>query len=473
MRKSDLILEAKGRVKDFKKLQKAGLICLNGAFFPGISYPPVTMYPLITEEAFLRGYQLLPDGLLDVYVHIPFCEKLCTFCHYPVKIKPSDEEINYYLQALEKEMDIYMHRLGVKIIKARSILIGGGTPTYLNSKQLKRFLGFFTSRLDLSLSCQFNIDLDPQTILGLEGCDRLKIIKSYGVNRITIGVQSFDDKILKRMNRSHNAEEAVKSIIRAKEAGFIVNIEFIIGYPSQTLESWIETIEKAISLETEEIQLYRLKLIPYGDRIGAISQSYNTRPDDFFSAEEIILRKRIAHLILYEKGYNQTLIRVFSKNPKVFSRYAQSLDWILRDIISFGQSSFSSFRDRFSLNTPELEEYYSYIEQGKLPINRGLVRTKEEQLRWALALPLRCKEVNKVIFQKQTGVSLDTVFREKIERLKKFDLAYEDNLTLKLTELGRFFADEISFQFYHPDYMPFPKTSYAEGELNPFHDNEL
>lgn len=473
MIKSDLIKEAEERIKDLKKLQKAGLICLDGTFFPGIAYPPLTMYPPITEEVFLRGYQLLPDGLLDVYVHIPFCEKLCTFCHYPVKIKPSDDEMDYYLQTLEKEMDIYMRRLGVKIIKARSILIGGGTTTYLNPAQLKRFLDFFTARLDLSASPQFNVDLDPQTMLGPAGDERLKIMKSYGVSRLTIGVQSFDDEILKRMNRPHNAEEAVKSIERAKEAGFMVNIEFIFGYPGQTLDSWIETMKKAISLETGEIQLYRLKLIPYGDHIGTISGIYNARPEDFLSVEETILMKRIAHLILNEKGYNQTLIRVFSKNPKIFSRYAQSLDWTLQDIISFGQSAFSSFGDRFSLNTPEFKEYYSHIEQGKLPINRGLVRIREDQIRWALALPLRCKEVNKAVFKKQTGVSLDTVFRKKIEKLKKFNLACEDDKVLKLTELGRFFADEISFQFYHPDYIPFPKTSYAEGELNPFNDSEL
>lgn len=462
--------DAQEIIKDFKKFQKIGLICAEGTFFPGIAYPPLTMYPPITEEIFLDGYRMPSDGLFDVYAHIPFCERLCTFCHYPVKVKPSEEEVNYYLNVMAKEMDIYLNRLGLKVFKTRSILVGGGTPTYLSSVQLERFLELFTTRLNLDSLIQFNVDLDPQTMLGQAGHDRLAIMKSFGVGRLTIGVQSFDNEVLRRMNRPHNAEDAVKSIVRAKQMGFMVNIELIIGYPGQTMSSWVETLMKAINMETDEIQLYRLKLIPYGDRIGTISGIYNAKPEDFLSTEETILRKKIAHLILKENGYSQTLIRVFSKNPKVFSRYAQSLDWVLRDIIGFGQSAFSSFGDRFSLNTPEFKDYYAFIEQGKLPINRGLVRTKEDQLRWALALPLRCKEVNKNVFKKQTGVSLDNIFRKKIENLKKFDLVYEDKNLIKLTELGRFFADEISFQFYSPNYSPFPKTAYVEGELNPFND---
>jgi len=108
------------------------------------------------------------------------------------------------------------------------------------------------------------------------------------------------------------------------------------------------------------------------------------------------------------------------------------------------------------------------IDQGKLPLNRGVIRTKEEQARWALILPLKNREVYKKFYKQQVGETLNGVLRTKIDRLKKFDLLYEDDEMLKLTTLGRFFADEICQQFHDPDHIPFPEESYASGELNPY-----
>ena len=263
---SEFFRSAEERVKDYKELQKAGLICLNGEFYPSVHYPPITMYPSTTGEELFKTYQNPEDNSFVLYVHIPFCIQYCTFCHYPNRIGGLPEEKDYYLIALEKEMDIYMRYLGLEKIKARSILLGGGTPTFLSSAQLERFLKLFTSRLDMSACTQFNYDVDPITISkGQEGKERLKILKSYGVNRLTIGFQSLNDNILKKMNRHHNADEAIISAQEAKAAGFQVCIEFIYGYPGETLETWVETMEKAVSLGVDEIHNYRLKIIPYGD----------------------------------------------------------------------------------------------------------------------------------------------------------------------------------------------------------------
>ncbi len=99
---SDLIKHAEEIIKDFKELQEAGFICLDGQFFPTIHYPPITMYPPITEDSLFEGYRNPPDGLFVIYVHIPFCMKYCTFCHYPVKIGDLSEEKDYYLDMLAK-----------------------------------------------------------------------------------------------------------------------------------------------------------------------------------------------------------------------------------------------------------------------------------------------------------------------------------------------------------------------------------
>lgn len=471
MVKSELINNALKMVDDFKRLQKAGLIPMDGDFFPSVHYPPITMYPCISEDELFEGYHNPPDNRFDIYVHIPFCIRQCVFCHYPVKIGELSQEKDYYLDILEREMDIYMNRLGLKAIKPRSILVGGGTPTYLSPGQLKRFLDYFVARVDLTSCTQFSYDVDPPTLLGPEGAERLKIMKSYGVDRLTIGVQSLNDNILERMNRPHTAREAIESIKQSRKAGFKINIEFIFGYPGQRLENWIEVMQQAVALDTEEIQLYRLKIIPYGDHTGCVKDLFVSHPEEFVKFEEAIMMKQIAITILSKNGYSENLRRVFTKKREDFSHYADNQCCKLFDQIGFGLTAFSSLRDRFGLNTQYFEKYYSLVEQGKLPVDRGLIRKKDDQLRWCLILPLKNREVYKKFYQKQTGFSLNDVFRKKIERLKELGLLYEDDNIISLTKLGAFFADEVCEQFHHPNYIPFPESVYACGELNPYNDS--
>lgn len=475
MRSSDkygrFLAKARQRVDEIKRLQALGLICHDGDFVPSVHYPPITQYPPTTEDELFAGYTMPPDGLLDVYVHIPFCERRCTFCHYPGKLGDQTEEKNRYLDALEREMDIYMDRLCIDKIKARSILIGGGTPTFLAPEQLKRFLQFFCKRVDLTSCNQFNYDVDPGTLVGESGLERLKIMRDYGVDRLTIGVQSLNDSILKIMNRPHDASTAIESVENAKKLGYQLNIEFIFGHPGQTMENWIEVMEKAVTLPVDEIQLYRLKVLAYGDLQGNIIKLREKDPTNIPSFEETMMMKQMAIDILGEHGFKENLRRVYSKKREHFSHYAYNQCCMLYDQIGLGLTAFSSLRDRFALNTQYFDEYYALIEQGKLPINRGIVRSPESQVRWATVLPLKNSEIKKAHFRDVTGISFDDIFRRKVERLKKFGLIKENEEIISLTELGAFVADEVVEQFNSNEFMPFPRDAYAKGPLYPYADN--
>lgn len=464
---TELLTRSRQRIDQIKNLQVAGLICHDGDFIPSVHYPPITQYSLITEEQLFAGYTLPEDGLLDVYVHIPFCEKRCTFCHYPVKYGLQIKEKNRYLDALEKEMDIYMKRLGVDKIKARSILIGGGTPTYLTIEQLERFFQSFCERVDLTQCTQFNYDVDPGTLVGESGIERLRIMKEHGVDRLTIGVQSLDDDILKIMNRPHDVQTAIESIENSRKFGYQLNIEFIFGHPGETIENWIDVMEKAVKLPVDEIQLYRLKVLAYGDLQGSIIK-YRTNIPSF---EETMMMKQIAIDILAKNGFHENLRRVFSKKKKHYSHYAYNQCCNLYDQIGLGQTAFSSLRNRFVLNTQYFNEYYSNIENGMLPLNRGYIRDKEAQVRWAIILPLKNSELKKDYFEKVTGVHFDNIFRKKVERLQQFGLIEDNNGIVRLTELGAFVADEVVEQFNANEFMPFPHEAYAKGLLHPYDDN--
>lgn len=465
--RSELITKSQQFMGQYYKLKEAGFISRRGNFFPSVHYPPITMYPRATQTDLFYSYQLPHDRLFDVYAHLPFCQQRCLFCHYPVRLGDRDSEKDIYLNALEKEMDLYLQVLGLRQVKTRSILVGGGTPTFLSPVQLKKFLGFFVKRLDMSCCEQFSYDVDPTTLIGSDGMERLRILRDHGVNRLTIGVQSFNDQTLANMNRHHTVAESLKSIEESRKLGFKLNIEFIFGYPGQTLASWLDDIEMAMTLDVDEIQLYRLKVRAYGDYQGPIRELIEKRSVNALDDDETLPMKKTAIDLLTSHGFKENIRRVFSRTVTDYSRYAWNQCCLLYDQIGFGLTAFSSLRDRFVLNTQSFDEYYAMIADGKLPVNRGLVRSREEQMRWGMILPLKNSFVLKSRFQEDTGGSIE-FFRDTIEKLKQYGLLVEDDVKVQTTQLGAFFADEVVQQFHKVEYLPFPCDDYAPGALNPY-----
>jgi oxygen-independent coproporphyrinogen-3 oxidase len=462
---------AQFRLDDLERLRQLGVVCREGDFFPSVHYPPITMYRPMTDDQLLTGFKMPADGRLDVYAHLPFCQQRCVFCHYPLKLgRHQEAEKDRYLEALAKELDIYTAKLGIDRIIARSILVGGGTPTYLTLQQQRRFFDLMAERIDLSTCRKYTFDVDPNTIIGEEGRERLRMMRDYGVDRLTIGVQSLDEAILRLMNRHHGIAEVRESIDETHAVGMTVDIELIFGFPGQTIEGWAETVAQACRLGVEEIQLYRLKIDAYGDYQGPIKQMIERHPEMLPTVEQTILMKQIAIDILAEHDYNENLRRVFSKEYRHHSRYAHNQCCRLLDQIGVGLTAFSSLHDRFALNTQHFDEYYRLIAAGHLPINRGIVRSREEQMRWAIILPLKNRSARKADFARLTGADLNQSFRAKIGKLKQAGLVEEDAERLVLTPLGAFFADEVVQQFHHPDYIPYPPQQYDGGPLHPLED---
>jgi oxygen-independent coproporphyrinogen III oxidase len=465
----DITEKARTRIEDFRRFQQLGMVPLDGDFFPsGVHYPPITMYKPTTQEAFFNSYTLPEDGRFDVYVHIPFCIRRCVFCHYPSLYKASESEKDKYLDALEKEMDLCMALLGIDKIRIRSILLGGGTPTDLTPAQLRRFLDFFTARADMSKCTQFNYDVDPATLVGPEGLERLRIMRDYGVDRLTIGVQSLDEEILRTMRRSHGVDVALESIENSRKLDYMVNIEFIFGHPGQTVENWIDVMQKAIDIQVDEIQLYRLKVIPYGDQRGTIEKVRGLRPEDIPSPETAIHMKQIAIEMLNRNGYHERLRRVFTRNTKIYSHYAYNQCCNLKDELGLGLSAFGSLHDRFYINTQFFDEYYKAIQAGRLPISRGIVRDRDQQIRWAAVLPLKNHWLKKGRFEQVAGIPIGEVFQDRFATLKEHGLIEEDDRKIRLTQLGAFLADEVVEQFHSREYIQFPESNYADGPLNPY-----
>lgn len=469
----ELIRIAQENIKSFnpKELEALGFMPRNGLYFPAIYYPPIPAYPKSNADEMLNDFMFNNEEPLSVYIHIPFCPSRCAYCHWLVSINNSQEEVDSYLENLEKEMDLYKERLGVKVIFPKSVLIGGGTPSMLSPSQMERLLRFFISRFDLSKCSQISCEVEPKTILGNIGMEKLRVMKNYGIDRISLGVQTFNDELLRGMGRRHNFEDVVKAIKQIRLAGFkSLSIDLIYGYPGCTVEGWIETLEIASSLDIDAYQLYRLRIVPHGAKIGAIKEHFDRYPEAFPLLEDIYVMKELGILISSQNGFTEMSRRVFCRGAKHTSDYLKDHCDRLYDVLGMGISSWTNLKGRFFLNTGKgLERYYSYINEGKLPIARGKIRTKDDNQRWSLVLPLKHYGVSKVKYKEINGISVNEAFGEKIKRLEKYGLLEESDEMLRLTKKGSFFADEVAIQFYHPDYIPFPKASYVEGELNPYY----
>ena len=302
--------------------------------------------------------------------------------------------------------------------------------------------------------------------MGDIGREKLRIMREYGVDRLTIGVQSLNETILRQMNRDNHKPIILEAIKNTLEAGFQLDIEFIFGYPNQTLKSWYEDLQEMVKLDAHEIQFYRLKIQAYGDQQGTINK---VSKDKYPSIDDTMRMKEMAILFMEENGYHENLRRVFTKEKKYISLYAYDQCCNLYDQMSFGLTAFSSLRDRFVLNTQNFDEYYAAIDNGKLPYNRGFVRSQDEQERWSIILPLKNYNIRKNLFKERTGVEIqNTKFYPTIQLLKEYGLVEENDRIIQLTRKGSFFADEVSELFYSPNFIPFDKTLYNAGRLNPY-----
>lgn len=510
--RDEILAAARKRVDDVLALQQRGLICTTGKFVPSVHYPPITQYPFHSQEEVMATYTMPEDGLLDIYVHIPFCAQHCSYCHYPGELGSCaslrKNQIKY-LDHLEMEMDNYMKFLGVEKIKARSILFGGGTPTHMDPDLLERLMKFFTDRIDRTTVTQFNLDVDPMTLVGEDGLKRLEILARYGADRLTIGTQSLNKDILALMFRPPNLQMIEDSLVncRAQDGvvdymkinemrdagveitqelldqttrkGFIINIEFIYGFMGQTLDNIADTIERACVLHerglTDEIQTYRLKVDAYGDFQGIIGLLYDRDPAMFPDFEETMMQKAVTEEVLKRYGLKGNLRRVYTKDRRIYSHYAYNQCCAQYDQIGLGLTAFSSLRDRFFINTDSFDEYYEKTEAGLLGLNRGYVRDREQQVRWSIILPLKNTEVRKDRFRKINNMEIEDVFKKKWKKLMDAGLVVDKPVlgypSYTLTELGKFVADECAEEFNACEFLPWAPDEYIHGDLFPYDDN--
>ncbi|MDI6807532.1 MAG: radical SAM family heme chaperone HemW [Candidatus Eisenbacteria bacterium] len=325
----------------------------------------------------MRG--LPSDSSLGLYLHIPFCRKKCSYCSF-MSVVPQDDLLRRFAACLKREIDLNRDLLSQR--KIATVYVGGGTPGVLGERLLD-IIRCLSGNFDLSDIVEFTVELNPES----SPVELLRGIRKLGVNRVSIGVQSFQDSLLSTLGRIHTPDMARTAYSRAREAGFQnVSIDLMAGIPGQNPELLKEDLEQAVSLLPEHISYYLLTPESMTPLSHAITSGYAHLPADSLA------RRMLLHVskFLKQNDYERYETSNFAR-PAFESRHNINY-WKRGEYLGLGPSACSHLSGKRWRNNPDLEKYLSSLEDSRVPMVDEEVLTSREILTESFMLGLRMKE---------------------------------------------------------------------------------
>lgn len=361
-----------------------------------------------------------------IYIHIPFCEQKCRYCDFLSFPGDHMKEKERYVDALCEEMRL---RIQGKWRTPQTIFIGGGTPTALTAACLERLLKALSASVAIENVEEFTVEANPGTI----DEEKLALMRRYGVDRLSFGVQSFDDMLLRRIGRIHTAQDAVEAVAWARQSGFDnINLDLMYGLPGQTATQWQETIDRALALAPSHLSLYQL-IVEEGTAIARQLAEGALLPIDEDGAAEWFVRQRDW---LAASGYAQYEVSNYAQ-PGYASKHNQ-LYWRLDDYLGLGLGATSWIRPMRCVNTSDLQAYCAALESGVLPSPESETLTRDEQMSESVFMALRMNEgLSRARFRSLYGVDVVEVFPDAVREGCSRDWLTLDEASLKLTDAGR------------------------------------
>lgn len=364
----------------------------------------------------------------SVYVHIPLCRKKCPYCDF-VSFAKSQFNEEQYLKLLLEELNLRHKELGAGLT---TIYFGGGTPSLLKPDFFSYFLSELGNLTSFSADIEISIEANPESISG----ENLSRLKNAGINRVSLGVQSFNDSELITLGRLHDSEKAWDTIGEARAAGFSgLSIDLIFGIPGQTMATWRSTLDRAVSSPIDHLSLYPLTI---SSDCSWKKETNGDLPDDDIVADMYGL----ACKSLESKGFLQYEISNFAQTG---SECAHNLNyWECGDYLGVGAGAHSKIDDRRSWNTPRLDLYTQQILCGELPIEGAEVLDSETMTAEKLILNLRLnKGLDLLELEETSGSNELTRLLPKLKEMKNLGLIDMNSDNIRLTNKGRFIANEV------------------------------
>ncbi|MPL59240.1 Oxygen-independent coproporphyrinogen-III oxidase-like protein YqeR [bioreactor metagenome] len=376
------------------------------------------------------------EAMPSLYIHVPFCVQKCNYCAFysePWQRAKAED----YLASLNREVVLRQHEISEEI---ETLFIGGGTPTALPEAELDALLSIIHGKLRFKDGAEKTTEANPGTLTA----EKLQILHTQGINRISLGVQSFNDDLLKRIGRIHQAEEVADGVRLIREAGFKnLNLDLMFGLPGQTQANWRDTLEEALRIRPEHLSVYGL-MVEEGTPMALNSEAITNLPDDDSQAEMY----HVAREILGQAGYRHYEVSNYAL-PGYECRHNLGY-WRRQEYLGIGPSAVSCLNNHRYQNVEDINAYETMLSQGKLPVDpqEDEFLSKHEQMAELLMLGLRLKDgVNLLQFKKEVGADLFELYPAVLERYLKASVLKIEEGSLLLRPEYWFVANGVLQEF--------------------------
>ncbi|MBA7543382.1 Heme chaperone HemW [subsurface metagenome] len=374
---------------------------------------------------------------LGLYLHFPYCISKCPYCDFNSYQLKEDNQISSYISALYQEITAYSQKIKKNSIK--TIYLGGGTPTILSGVQIYNILEFCKDKFTISKDAEITIEANPGTL----DDEKIKLLTESGINRLSLGAQSFNDLLLKKLGRIHNAQDIVDSYYLAREIGFSnINIDIMFALPDQTTEDLQVTLKKAVSLKPDHLSLYNLTIKPGTEYYKKYKRGKLKMPTE----DEEFDMYNWAINFLKENNFEHYEIANFARPYK---RSMHNLNyWQNKPYLGIGAGAYSFIKGYRYMNYENPARYIKEIMSGKLPVDNGEKLSLRKRMIETIILGLRTKDgVGYKKFKTRFGVNLNDIFPEQVNKLVNLGLLQKDNYRIKLTKKGVFLANTVFREF--------------------------
>jgi oxygen-independent coproporphyrinogen-3 oxidase len=409
------------------------------------NWPPYTYrdYPDINPETYKAFMEFLSTEntskkLMELQPWVSICDSKCSFCYFPTT-PTSKTQIEIYLSVLKKELEMYAGMKYVQTSVFDEIVLGGGTPSILTAEQMIDLIDFCKERFTINKEYFVKVSGSSKSF------DTEKIVKlaDYGVYQIDMGAQTFDNRLRKILCLPDSAENVEQAIRKARKLGVCVCVDIMYNLPTQTMESWIATLKKAIELDVEidcyALQVYEGTVLDKQIKAGLIPPL-----GDMEYEKEMYL---VAYKMLTNAGYRAVGHDRFSRVEWHFKESCLN-GWPWSGQLTTGAGCFMGYFERFSYsNLEDVNEYLAAVNAGRLPINKLAESTTEDMMRKVMSRLYLRLPVDKREFMQKFGKLPEDVFGPQLQRLTEKGLIEMDDAEIRITKLGDLWKGNIAWEF--------------------------
>jgi len=389
---------------------------------------------------------------LSLYVHIPFCESLCYYCACNKIITKHHERSGPYLRYLTREVELHTEVIGTGQ-PVTQLHLGGGTPTFLTNDELRQLMGMLRRNFAIAPGAESSIEIDPRTVT----TERLQFLHDLGFNRISYGVQDFDPDVQKAVHRVQPYEQVAALMEDARRIGFeSVNVDLIYGLPRQTPESFTRTLQQVTTLRPDRIALYAYAHLPERFKpqrriIAAELPGAANKVSMLSQALAAFISSGYVYIGMDHFALPDDALAVAKRQGRLhrnFQGYSTQADC---DLIGLGVSAIGKVGATYSQNAKTMDEYCDALDQGKLPVVRGLALSRDDLARRAVIMALMCQ--GQVVFESiELAWLLDfksyfAAEMEQMRELEKQGMVVLDDEGIQVTAQGWFFVRGVAMQF--------------------------